>query len=123
MESGREQPPHILHEEHPGLYNLYKPKELPKECPARILDGPPPASRAESLARWTANKQIKFPGFYVAFLEDFSRIKCGNIVFENSKVFGEPPCGTIQTNRLAKGIFLFNAGSYAESSRLFKAEV
>jgi hypothetical protein len=66
MESGREQPPHVLHEEHPGLYNLYKPKELPKECPARILDGPPPASRAERLARWTANKQIKFPGFYAA---------------------------------------------------------
>jgi hypothetical protein len=66
------------------------------------LDGPSPASRAECLARWTANKQIKFPRFYVAFLEDFSRIEGGNIVFENGKIFGEPPCGTIQSNRLAK---------------------
>ncbi len=68
MERSREQPPHVFHKEHSWLYNLNKAKELPKKCPARILNGLPPASRAECLARRTAYKQIEFPRFNPAFL-------------------------------------------------------
>jgi hypothetical protein len=119
----RQEASHVLHKKHTWPDNFYESKKLPKKCPARILNGPSPASRAERLAGWTTHKQIKFSWLDTAFIEDFMRVESGNIALENSEIFGESPGGTIQSNRLAKRVFLLDTSSDAESSCLLKAEV
>jgi hypothetical protein len=54
----RHEAPNVLHQEELGVEVSHKPKELPKQGAARILNGRPLAGRAEGLTGWPTDQQI-----------------------------------------------------------------
>jgi hypothetical protein len=100
--SGRQETTHVLHKEHPWFHYFDKTEELPKHRSARVLNGLSSTDRAERLARWTANEQVKFSGLEVKLSENLVGIERGNVAFKDCKVVWQPSIWSIHPYRFAE---------------------